>query len=487
LLYFLHPIAFYTAAAIGLPIAIHLWNAGSGKTLQVGSIRLFIEGPRKRWRRFLPSEWWLLLLRCFLLIILAALMAGPAWREKNNGAPGKPWILMGRESFGATYRQYATIIDSMVKTGAELHLLAKGFPAISPGDSTALELHTDIDTLPYRALAAQWLRREKVDAYIFTTDRLRHFAGPALPSGRLHWFLSGSPDSVNISIVGAHPGPPNGSTIEVLQRENGSHGTRFIRQAMGDSHYEQKDSAGSWWLRYQKQSPVKIDTAACGIVIYAGDHVKELKYLSAALEAIKSGIFLRVRVTIVKRPAEIEGQPQWLFWLSDEAIPEHVHAANLFVFAHDKTLSENSWLEKTGERNAAIESIPIQLYMPAPQAVLPVWQDGFGHIILGVERNKRVFHLYTRLDPDWNGLSWNGYFPVLLSRLLFEYPFTGIAGNDLRRIDPLQVMPATGMQDEKAIATGNSTDLFFITWLLFVVVLIAERICSLQSKRQHAG
>jgi hypothetical protein len=62
------------------------------------------------------------------------------------------------------------------------------------------------------------------------------------------------------------------------------------------------------------------------------------------------------------------------------------------------------------------------------------------------------YHLFTRFDPDWSGLSWSRSFPVLLASLLFseggprfseDNPGTAIAA-DRRVLDPEQITPLQG-------------------------------------------
>ena len=77
MIHFLAPIWFLSAAAVAIPILIHLWNNRKGKTLLVGSTAFFEKAAEeKSWQRKLTDPL-LLLLRCLLLLLLSALLAQP--------------------------------------------------------------------------------------------------------------------------------------------------------------------------------------------------------------------------------------------------------------------------------------------------------------------------------------------------------------------------------------------------------------------------
>jgi hypothetical protein len=104
---FLNPIWLAAAAAMVVPVILHLWNDRRGNVLRVGSVELLTGGVRRMaWRRWL-SDWLLLFVRCLLLVALALLMAGPVLRSVVKG-----WVLgEGR------------VADSLVKSGWERHSL----------------------------------------------------------------------------------------------------------------------------------------------------------------------------------------------------------------------------------------------------------------------------------------------------------------------------------------------------------------------------
>ena len=77
MLQFIQSIWLWAAAAIIIPVIIHLWNVKQGKTLKVGSIALFTESAELHASSVKLSQLLLLLLRCLILMVLAMLLAKP--------------------------------------------------------------------------------------------------------------------------------------------------------------------------------------------------------------------------------------------------------------------------------------------------------------------------------------------------------------------------------------------------------------------------
>src|SRR5258708_36934040 len=104
---------------MAIPVLLHLWNDKQGKVLPIGSIAFLEKGSRRQARSRKLSEWWLLLLRCGLLLLLALLLSGPFWRKAAMRTKTKGWILgVGEDGPGQAYKP---LIDSLSKAGHERH------------------------------------------------------------------------------------------------------------------------------------------------------------------------------------------------------------------------------------------------------------------------------------------------------------------------------------------------------------------------------
>ena len=119
MLQLLEPIWLAAMSGIVVPVLVHLWNDRRGKVLRIGSVALLAgASTRMAWRRRI-SDWWLLILRCLLLMALALLLAGPYWQRRPGG---KGWVLTA--AFDAsTDGAYRGMIDSLVGVGYERHVL----------------------------------------------------------------------------------------------------------------------------------------------------------------------------------------------------------------------------------------------------------------------------------------------------------------------------------------------------------------------------
>ena len=159
-------------AGIVLPVVIHFWNDRRGKVLRIGSIS-FLEGASQRmaWSRRI-SDWWLLLLRCLLLMALALLLAGPYWVRKDSGKRG--WVLADAGAMDV----YGARIDSLVKAGWEKRELDSinywnGFRAVDVAAPAGVEFR------------------------VFSLGLVRRFAGMRPNTSRVvHWEVYAPKDSV---------------------------------------------------------------------------------------------------------------------------------------------------------------------------------------------------------------------------------------------------------------------------------------------------
>src|SRR5437868_2353594 len=97
MLQFSEPIWLFTAAAMSVPLLIHLWNLRKDKRLKIGSLLLITQSIQPTAKQVRLTEWLLLLLRCLLILLLAMLLSGPHWQNKP-GNNQKGWVLVPKES-----------------------------------------------------------------------------------------------------------------------------------------------------------------------------------------------------------------------------------------------------------------------------------------------------------------------------------------------------------------------------------------------------
>ena len=329
MLQLLQPIWLAAMAAISVPVAVHLWNDRRGKVLRIGSVAL-LSGVTKRlaWSRRI-TQWWLLLLRCLLLLALAFLLAGPYWTRPAPG--GKGWVLV--EGSGGAY---APVIDSLVKAGYERHALGGG------GNNWAGFREADSLALPGR------------DFYVFSTALVGRFSGPRPTTERaVHWEVYAPGDSVTRWVQSAWRSAAD--SVMVLEGSSKATGTMWHRRVV---------VAGG-------QAGVKLDTASIRVRIVAdGNYTTDGKYVAAAMKALR-------RVTGRNL---VFGDGGWLFWLSDRPVIGEGYEW-VWCYAQGKEAAVDTWME----------GVPVTKEIAAPVGV-PVWRDGYGRGVLSKEGNVFRFY-----------------------------------------------------------------------------------------------
>ena len=436
MLQLLQPIWLFALAGLSIPVIIHLWNQRPGKTLRVGSVMLVAENLAAHKKSIQLTELLLLLLRCLLLASIALALAAPLWRkQENNIAAG--WILTGRSQITPVYTHFKPTIDSLLQTGFEFHYFEEGFAKAN--FKKALETPYDsavAKPFSYRSIIAALNEQAgaKQPLYVFTDNYLRNFSGTRpVVSLNLHWFTY-TPDTAVV------------------------------------------------------QSPAA-DTSVLHVTLYCRAQTNDGRYIKAALDALqqfsKKNIITRQVNTITDIPAEQD----WLFWLSDEAIPAGKKAAHVLAYATGKAISTASYVLPAG--NSSFD--PVELYSfiiekdTAKQFLTLYWQDGFGRPLLAMEEknNTLYYRLYTHIDPAWNELPWSNGFPQMLSGILFANGNIPATQTGKTIIDSSQLMPvfsnAKDMLSKPALF--SETKLAGVFWLIAFVLLVAERCLSFYQRK----
>ena len=251
MLQLLEPIWLVAMSGIVAPVLIHLWNDRRGRVLRIGSVAL-LAGASKRmsWRRRI-SQWWLLIVRCLLLMALALLLAGPYWQRRPHG---KGWVLIDGNG------PYQGMIDSLVARGYERHVLS--------------------DTVNYWAgfRAADREAPAGLPFYIFTPGLISKFSGMRPSTSReAYWYTYAPKDSVERWVQRAWA--VSGDSMVVL--------TGLSR------------ATGTSWERMKTGRTGSVDTAVLRYRVYGED----AKYVVAAMKALE-------RVT---ERSIVEGDGGWLF------------------------------------------------------------------------------------------------------------------------------------------------------------------------------
>ena len=118
-------------AALAIPVFLHLRRQRLGRRIQVGSVRHLSGAALPRRRRLRIRDPWLLALRLAILTALVLALAGPALTRRLQP---QHWAVLSPELAGSSGA--APVIDSLRRAGAEIRLLAPGFPKVGSRGAT---------------------------------------------------------------------------------------------------------------------------------------------------------------------------------------------------------------------------------------------------------------------------------------------------------------------------------------------------------------
>lgn len=394
--------------------------------LAIGSIDFLDRTSRRKARSRRISDWWLLILRCLLLTLLALLLAGPLWKRSPGAGVKKGWVLVGKSRMNPASQ---AMMDSLVKAGFQRHDME--------GTSWWESFHVlDQQTPP------------GIPFYVFTDGLLEHFRGVRPVSDRLvYWQISNVPEDSIIHWVAA-AWKQGIDSMGVIRGSSGASGTSYIYQE------EAKDSTS-------------LDTATLQVMVYTDDkYTRDGQWVTGAVRAL--GQFTH-RNILVKNYRE--GEPvDWLFWLSSKPLPEQIKASHVLFYEQGREVPVDTWIKGS--------DISVEKATEQSRRLLPVWTDGFGRPLLALEETKscQYYHFFSHFDPAWNGLVWSADFPVRMKALLLDQG-TNVKVYDRRFIDPAQVTPSRGVAGHMP-ATTTSIDLSPLGWMLIFLTLAAERILS---------
>lgn len=496
MLQFLNPIWFFAAAAILIPVLIHLWNIRPGKVLKVGSTSLITAASRRSSRSFNLLDILLLLLRCLLLLLLAVLLTAPIWQKRMNVAKAKGWILLPRENFSEGYQHYKTSIDSLTKQGYEFHYYNTGFPKV---DLTKLLAETkDLKTIDSASAQAPlyWNLLKQLDnqvpsalpIYLYTPNTAGLFAGDKPQAAlNLHWQTFTPADSVSTWVQGAWFNSNN--TIRVVEGESKPSGTTYnytdIQADRGNSKFAVNVSNGQPQvsLADSKAKPVAVDTATFSIAIYNDGKTADAGYLKAALDAVAQ--FTQRKIT-VKQYGSANAIPvgtNWIFWLSEQPFAARLLQQHSKIFAYQtgKAQIVNTSISSTSDfalPNGSTQIPLFKLVSSSRNSGETIWHDGFGSPVLTAEKqdNAYVYHFYSRFNPTWNDMAWDSSFPKLMLQLIITPSKNTASEYDRRSLSNEQIQPVK-ISETHAVADKFTVqkELSKYFWLALAVVFMVER------------
>ncbi len=486
----MNPIWLWAIGGISIPVVIHLWNIRQGKTRKIGSVQLLAKTAQQRARSWQLTEWFLLLLRCLLLILLALLLAKPYWKTNEQ----KGWVLLEQQDVAQAYSHFKPLIDSLLNAGFTLHRFEKGFAEAEL--SAVLNKKNDtgiVNKSSYWQLVKLLVKQSSpgVPVYLFTGNRLNRFTGerPAV-SISLTWKTFTQADSVQRFIADAYLGS-NDSILLTIGETHPSY-TAYHQQTIAANQPRQNEfilnvNNGSLRVSYANSEPVPVDTTTLRITLFANVFTNDVRYLQAVIESIKQVKKKRIDLSVANTKERLPAKQDWLFWLSDLSVPSNADARSIFTYQPGKTVSVHSTMY-TNKPGVDIESAVYQQVAYTKTNAEIIWRDGSGSPLLTKEGTnaKQFYRFYSHFDPSWSELPWSSYFPEVIYELINADSRERMDTNDRRVIDESQLKLPLSNNTKTDIASANidTTNAKSIVWIILFIVFCMERFFSYRIKKE---
>jgi len=451
---FLYPIGLLALAGLMIPLIIHLWNVKQGKTIKIGSIIFLGESSSASSKSFRINDWLLLVLRCLLLILLAFLLAQPYLKKTISVNNKTGWVLMDKNNFPQVYKAHQKTMDSLLKKGYEIHDFNLGFVQLTLKDTNANQIKQH-NNLSYTTLlsAANQLIPPAASVYLFADQRLNRFGHElATVNYKLKWISLNQSDTLSSWIT----------TYSGKKYEAKSNPLNTTYQA----------------LNPQNEAPIHI-------AIHEAAGITDSKYLIAALNAIGSFTSRKIVINPTDEKADLG------FWLSDEAVSVNfkssiVPKGTLFRYEKGKVLTAPSFINLDGRQ------IKLSKRIESNNEAEKIWNDGFGNTILAKEKTNtlNIFHFYSRFNPQWSELVWDGLFVKALMPIVIQDKNPDSFGfednpSDQRVLSPKQNETIEISKKQSLTKNTQNETLATLLWVAALFIFVTERILSFRKKPQY--
>ncbi|WP_336514412.1 BatA domain-containing protein [Pollutibacter soli] len=491
---FLQPQWLWATAAIAVPVLIHFWNVSKGRVLKIGSIAFIPASSRKSSNRLQLSELLLLMLRCLFILLISFFMAKPYLTNSSTEKKEAGWIIAGSDVYEQTISNHQALIDSLQRNG---YVFRKWDTSLSVMNqkkwSEDLKNHNNEVAIKPWELVQLINKKAAKDfpVFIFSNNQLNLYHGKRPPShAAIHWIFSQSPPRSTKYISGARLISEDSVDVVIATGTSGELNKTKDKISLTNppSSYKIKTEADQIYLSYDDNAPVIADTAPGKMIIVDEPGKTDGKYLKAALEAIASTTGVRMEITSVTTGQSIADHADWIFWLSEQIIPEEIKAKQVLVYASGEFIENNSVLQINGDYKST--GGEVQLFRAFKDrmennAGNMLWYDASGDAVLYRDSaNASKYILRTKFNPAWTDLIWNESFPYLIYSLILKEP-----GQEInQKYDPRMV--DTGQVKTSSAYTGKGISEFSVTesvlprwiWWILLVTICIERIVALHSK-----
>jgi hypothetical protein len=289
---FSNPLMLWSLLGLSIPLAIHLLSRKEGKVIMIGSVRHLEESPSQQFKGIKLNEFWLLLLRSLLIIVLSFFLAGAHYTPESSH--NKKWLIIEKALLEKT--AVKNLIDSFSTDGYEIRFLAKDFPL--------LETNEKIIPSDYYSLLEALENQNISKGIVISSNTASLFDGDAvsLPSN-IQWLsIATDPTSYLVSSRSI-----NSDSLMLRYGYSDADLTYFNNKLIHKNDY--KDS-----LAITNPDTLKIS-------IYAETNFQyDKQIIEAALTVIQKSFRIPITKQNIIDKSDYKNNG-WLIWLSNETAP----------------------------------------------------------------------------------------------------------------------------------------------------------------------
>lgn len=307
-MHFLQPSYLYGFFALAIPIAIHLWSRKKVLTIKIGSILFIPETKSKQSNSIQLNEWLLLALRCLIISTLVLILAEPQLTKKGKQQDVayifEPSLLMTQEG-----------IDRFEQIPLEgRRLLDAGFPEWEQDD----ELTVSEQPPNYWQLAQQMNQIPADSIVVFTNAFAKALKGkrPTV-STKINWIPVGLELSVNEPLFAK----VLKDSIEVTSAQTDERTLSIERTLLSKesvAYNAARDSVSIATNEGKRQLPIVSQKPLNIAIVYDLPYAMEKSYFEAAFRAIATYTDQEIILDVQKYGEDTSlVEMDRLVWLSD--------------------------------------------------------------------------------------------------------------------------------------------------------------------------
>ena len=297
----INPIWLWGLTGLMIPVGIHLLSRLEGKIIKIGSIRHLDETNSKQFKSIRLNEFFLLILRCFIITIVVLFLSG--FHFKSLQESGK-WLMV--ETGWEHDPQFSLLTDSLKRSGYEIKRLRNGFPDFSDEPPIVKQIN-------YWDLLAELEKESLTQAVVLSYNYAEGFKGErrSLPE--------------NVKWISKNPAP----TEFVLRAIRVSNDTLIVRAGHSNPDktsfytFSSRVSPGqnAFTSSQSESTTIEIPKTISIQIVNEPAFAYDTKMIVAALQALddKSPNNFNIE-TVPLDKFSYEKKSDWIIWLTNKTV-----------------------------------------------------------------------------------------------------------------------------------------------------------------------